>query len=118
MKWFWSVLLILHSAKTALLPARYFWSIVTLNEPTNLKKQIISSLSLDPLVLIGWIISPAAGHGRQFLVSQGANGIDGEPYDHGKDTEEFFKVTKDFYAAMKADTTVVITYEVKMVSKV
>lgn len=59
-----------------------------------------------------------ADHGHRFLISQGASGVDGEPYDHGKDTEDFFKVTKDFYEAMKVDTTIVITYEVIMVTKV
>ena len=41
-----------------------------------------------------------------------------EPYDHGKDTEEFYNLTKDFKEGMKKDQTVVNEYDVKMINKV
>ena len=41
-----------------------------------------------------------------------------EPYDHGKDTEQFFKVAKNFYEAMRLDTNISVAYEVKTVTKV
>ena len=41
-----------------------------------------------------------------------------EPYDHGKDTEEFYNLTKDFKEGMKKDQAVVNEYDVKMINKV
>ena len=43
---------------------------------------------------------------------------DKEPYDHGKDTEEFFKASKNFYEAMRDDPNITMAYAVKMVTKV
>lgn len=54
----------------------------------------------------------------QYFVSKGKNQADDEPYDHGKDTEDFFRTTKEFYAAMKADSSVVLDYEITGVAKV
>ena len=56
------------------------------------------------------------GESHRYLVSRGQS-RNGEPYDHGKDAEEFYKVTREFYESMKQDVSVVISYEVKMVSK-
>ncbi|CAH1776038.1 unnamed protein product, partial [Owenia fusiformis] len=39
------------------------------------------------------------------------------PYDHGKDMEEFFKMTQEFQDKMKLDTTMTATYESNMVNK-
>lgn len=52
-----------------------------------------------------------------FIADGPSNGVN-EPYDHGKDTADFYNVTKDFREAMKKDVTVVNQYEVKMVNKV
>ena len=41
-----------------------------------------------------------------------------EPYDHGKDTEVFYNLTKDFKEGMKKDQSVVNDYDVKMINKV
>ena len=41
-----------------------------------------------------------------------------EPYDHGKDTEEFYNATKDFKEGMNKDQTVINNYGVKMINKV
>ena len=41
-----------------------------------------------------------------------------EPYDHGRDTEEFYNLTKDFKEGMKKDHTVINEYDVKMINKV
>jgi hypothetical protein len=51
-------------------------------------------------------------------VSSRKTGDDDEPYDHGKDTEEFFQTTKEFYEAIKIDSTIITTYEITGVSKV
>ena len=41
-----------------------------------------------------------------------------EPYDHGKDTAEFYNATKDFKEGMKKDQTVIHNYGVKIITKV
>lgn len=53
---------------------------------------------------------------RKYVFSKG-EGSD-EPYDHGKDTEEFFKVSRDFCEAMRLDHSITTAYEVKLITKV
>ena len=53
---------------------------------------------------------------KQFYLSRG-DGQD-EPYDHGKDTEDFYKVSKLFCEAMRLDHNMATSYQVKMVQKV
>jgi len=50
-----------------------------------------------------------------YLLNQGSAD---EPYDHGKDTQEFYKVTHDFDEALKVDNLQTSQYQVQMVSKV
>ena len=52
---------------------------------------------------------------RSFMVSN--KGTD-EPYDHGKDMEEFFNITCDFKDSMTKDTSTNARYEVSMINKV
>ncbi|KAK2144981.1 hypothetical protein LSH36_713g01000 [Paralvinella palmiformis] len=49
-----------------------------------------------------------------YLLNQGSAD---EPYDHGKDTQEFYKVTHDFDEALKVDNLQTSQYQVQMVSK-
>lgn len=41
-----------------------------------------------------------------------------QPYCHGKDSQDFYTATKDFYDAFKKDPNVINNYEIKMVTKV
>ena len=41
-----------------------------------------------------------------------------EPYCHGKDTEEFFNLTQEFFGAMKEDRSLINNYEATMITKV
>ncbi len=41
-----------------------------------------------------------------------------ETYDHAKDTEQFYNVTREFLDGMKRDSSIVGSYDVKMVNKV
>ena len=54
-----------------------------------------------------------SGH---FLLSRG--GAPDEPYCHGQDTQDFYEITRDFYDAMKKDSSVINTYTIKSVMKV
>ncbi|KAI0214279.1 hypothetical protein LSAT2_000627 [Lamellibrachia satsuma] len=56
------------------------------------------------------------GPPETFLLSRGALAAD-TVYDHGKDTQEFYKVSQVFLEAMKNDRCSIGTYEVRSVSK-
>lgn len=52
------------------------------------------------------------------MMTRGSDRSATEPYCHGKDTQEFYNLTQEFYDTIKKDTTVMNKYEVKLVSKV
>lgn len=53
---------------------------------------------------------------RRYLLSQGSVPSDA-PYDHNV-TEQYYTVTHDFYQALKKDSSISHSYDVKMVTKV